>query len=158
MGFTPALGVGQGSITSQLIWRCLIDIFLRTLESFTDADIRDWAHVSGPLGPTTGMDQCYVNNLLPTSANMEGMQTTANVLSGYCMVSGLRLSLPKIRHTIINTHKGLKFPLDLHMGTCTTVQRLPEVIGEEIKNLRAQYDAHNSGRSEFDCTPGSRST
>lgn len=60
-----------------------------------------------------------------------------------------RLSLSKMHRTSINSRKGQAFPLALHLGHWSTVQRLPEISGEEIKNLGAQYDSQNSGKSEL---------
>lgn len=75
MGFTPALGVDQRDVTSPLI--------RRALKPHTDADKRYWAHVSGLLGNTTGLDQCFVDDLLCMSSNVEGMQKKADAVSTF---------------------------------------------------------------------------
>lgn len=150
VGFTPILGVGQGDVTSPILWRCLIDILLRALEPFDSVDLANWARITTAQGKMVGQDQCFVDDLLSTASSVEGMQAKANIVSAFCLIFGLRLAPDKMRRLVANGGRGNRFPIRLHPGHWNEAVFLSPYHGGEIKNLGVWYDQTYSGRTDFE--------
>ena len=85
-------GVGQGDVHSAHTWKLVLDILLRALEyTFPDTPFNNMS---------TEELLAYADDLLTLCTSIEQLQQLADIISCFCNLTGLQLSLDKLRALI----------------------------------------------------------
>jgi hypothetical protein len=101
--FTPVTGVPQGSSEGGATWVALFDILLTMFRLDTPPDIYrvDTRGEASPQFPTA-----FADDLMTYASTPERMQAQADVMSVFCMMSGLEVAPAKMVTRGVNTAKG----------------------------------------------------
>jgi hypothetical protein len=93
MDFVAKRGAGQGDVPSPLNWVAFYDILLDALEEVKgDTFTQSTRGTNSKAG-----ESAYADDLLTKKALMTALQLQADVISTFCIIFGLRLSLAKFR-------------------------------------------------------------
>jgi hypothetical protein len=87
--FATKKGVGQGDVHSAHTWKLVLDILLRALESVFP--LTDFHSMS------TEELLAYADDLLTLCTSIAQLQQFADIISSFCNLTGLQLSLGKLR-------------------------------------------------------------
>ena len=92
-GFERSKGMGQGDVSSPLLWVAVFDMLLTALKEikneFKTQDI-DGRTVEVP-------DIAFADDLISITATIEGLQRKADIISGWCMATGVKVAVSKLR-------------------------------------------------------------
>jgi len=97
--FQTQKGVGQGDVHSAHTWKIVLDILLRSLESvFPDVPFR-----------SLSLEEllAYADDLLTLCTTIEQLQLLADIISSFCNLTGLQLSIDKLRAFIKTNERNL---------------------------------------------------
>ena len=93
LGFERGKRVGQGDVSSPLLWVAVFDMLLTALKEikneFKTQDI-DGRTVEVP-------DIAFADDLISITATIEGLQRKADIISGWCMATGVKVAVSKLR-------------------------------------------------------------
>ena len=92
-GFKTVKGVGQGDIPSPLLWAAAFDTLLCALaflnSNFSILDLGYNAHMVA--------DICYADDLISAVCSLLDLQAKADIVSGWCLIMGVKISHAKFR-------------------------------------------------------------
>ena len=93
IGFERGKGIGQGDVSSPLLWVAVFDMLLTALKGvnngFKTQDIN---------GRTMEVpDIAFADDLVSITATLEGLQAKADIISGWCMATGVKVAVSKLR-------------------------------------------------------------
>ena len=92
-GFITGKGVGQGDIPSPLLWAAAFDTLLCALRylnsKFALVDLDYNSHKSA--------DVCYADDLISAEVSLMDLQEKADIVSGWCLIMGVKISHAKFR-------------------------------------------------------------
>ena len=92
-GFKTLKGVGQGDIPSPLLWAAAFDTLLCALaflnSNFSILDLGYNAHMVA--------DICYADDLISAVCSLLDLQAKADIVSGWCLIMGVKISHAKFR-------------------------------------------------------------
>ena len=97
-GFETGKGVGQGDVPSPLLWVAAFDTLLTALgEVGSDFKVQDLN------GRTyAARDVAYADDLISVMATLAGLQRKADIISGWCKATGVKISHSKLRTFGVN--------------------------------------------------------
>ena len=152
--FVAARGTGQGDVTSPPCWNAIFDILLTALQR------DEIAH--GYTRLLRGADQshyiatetAYVDDLESCSVNAEGIQRKADIVSAFCLITGISISMDKLRR-VLHDWKGKRSTAEAPDMFIHTYNWEPHPIraatersaDSTTKYLGVPYDADNSGKT-----------
>ncbi len=91
--FSTEKGVGQGDISSPLLWIAAFDIpltALSTVESgFKILDLADLA--------VAVTDVAYADDVVSMTSSPQALQSKADIMSGWSLLSGVKINTTKLR-------------------------------------------------------------
>ena len=91
-GFRTGKGVGQGDIPSPLLWVAAFDTLLCALADENEFKVQDLD------GETHGcVDSAYADDLISMAATAAALQAKADIVSAWCLYTGLKISHGKLR-------------------------------------------------------------
>ena len=151
-GFETVIGTGQGDIPSPLNWDCFIDILLTALEIDSRLDVLKGnflvADADGFLIPMPEI--CFADDLLSVKARLEALQRSADIVSAFCIIFDLKLSMEKFRAFMViwgNDKRELPDELIIHTkGWVPMVMKL-ELSGS-FKHLGVTSDVDASSSTQ----------
>jgi hypothetical protein len=111
-GFFGERGIGQGDVTSPLIWTAFFDILLTALDTVPGGIATCDRH--GRLNETD--DIAYVDDLISVQGDLQSLQKKADIVSGFCLWAGLTLATEKFRAFAVNWGNE-----HINMGTHITI-------------------------------------
>ncbi len=92
-GFKTLKGVGQGDIPSPLLWAAAFDTLLCALNflnsNFANLDLGYNSHEAA--------DVCYTDDLISAVTSLMDLQAKADIVSGWCIIMGVKVSHAKFR-------------------------------------------------------------
>ncbi len=92
-GFKTLKGVGQGDIPSPLLWAAAFDTLLCALNylnsNFSVLDLGYNSHEAA--------DVCYADDLISAVTTLMDLQAKADIVSGWCLIMGVKVSHAKFR-------------------------------------------------------------
>jgi hypothetical protein len=98
LSFVAECGTGQGDISSPAAWNAAYDILLTSL-ALVESDY----YLQDDQGEARKLkDQAYADDLISVTGTLEAIQKKADVVSGFCIIYGLELSIQKFRSFAIN--------------------------------------------------------
>ena len=99
--FKARKGVGQGDLPSPLFWVAVLDTLLTALRNFPSEfkiqDLEGRTHPAEDLG--------YADDLQSIEASHRALQDKANMVSAWCIYTGIQISHTKMR--TFGTHWGV---------------------------------------------------
>ena len=147
-GFTAERGTGQGDVLSPPLWIAMFDILLRALAIVDEKNKEELLRIPNAEGGAYLVrDQAYMDDLFSSSLSMDGLQRKADVVSGFCIVFGIKISEGKLRRMIING-RDTTCPLKVHSYGWVEMQ-LPEDVSERVTNLGVEYENDMCGKAEL---------
>eukprot|EP01041_Mallomonas_annulata_P011199 gene11199-23390_t len=127
--FQVGKGVGQGDIPSPHVWKFFMDILLRSLECIPNLTISS-----------------YADDLITMSPDIHTLQTAADVISSFCILTKLSLSIHKFRAFARRPH--LDNPAISILHTDFTKITVPLNSKGTLKYLGAHHDINNDPYSQ----------
>ena len=91
-GFVTGKGVGQGDIPSPLLWVAAFDTLLSSLMDDNEFKRQD---LSGETHGST--DTAFADDLISIAATAKALQDKADIVSAWCLYTGLKISHGKLR-------------------------------------------------------------
>ena len=148
-GFSAERGTGQGDVLSPPLWIAVFDILLRSLALVSAEHKEDDIKLSAVGGGGyQARDQGYMDDLFSSALSVEGLQRKADVVSGFCVIFGIKISEGKLRRMIMNG-SDQTCPLKVH-GMGWVQLELSEEVSDHVTNLGVVYENDISGRREVD--------
>jgi hypothetical protein len=157
--FTAGRGIGQGDVTSAIVWLLVFDVLLTALDIGSADTLQPTKQrittcaSSGRL--QTNNETCFSDDLTSASPNFAIRQRKADIVSAFALIIKLTIAQDKLRslvqewgHEPLGTDPGIL--LTLPNGTLT-VPLVPE-SHTSITSLGIQLDYNNSGLTQFDTT------
>jgi hypothetical protein len=147
-GFQAERGTGQGDVVSALIWTSIYDILLTALGKVTD-DSFHTRESHGRLSPTP--DIAYADDLVSIMATTNGLQAKADIVSGFCIIAGLKLAIGKFRAFGINWgnewhEEGQHIQIYTHQWKANMIEMATD---GRITHLGRTWDMHLTNLDEF---------
>ena len=91
--FQTGKGTGQGDIPSPLLWVAALDTLLTTLRKHpSEFKLQDLAGQSHPVETIA-----FADDVLSIESTMEALQNKANLISAWCIFTGIEISSTKLR-------------------------------------------------------------
>ena len=150
--FTAERGTGQGDVPSPSSWNAIFDILLTALnrDEVNQDSVRmiraaDQSHYATS---ETG----YVDDLISTALDAAGIQRKADIVSAFCLITGISISMDKLRRVL---HDWKKQPStsevpDMFIHTYNWEPHAIKGTTEGSTNyLGVAYDANMSGKTAF---------
>ena len=109
--FQAENGTGQGDVTSSTIWACFLDILLTMLHNDS---LHNPSMLYGENGHQYPMQEiAYVDDIESSTFTSPAMQRKADIVSAFCIITGIQLSHSKLRRSITACPKYYPFiPID----------------------------------------------
>jgi hypothetical protein len=145
LDFIARRGAGQGDVPSPLNWVAFYDILLDALE-----EVGGETYTQSTRGINSkASDSAYADDLFTKKARMAALQQQADVISAFCIVFGIRLSLAKFRSFVLtwgNERRLEDCTLQIHEAGW--VPRSVEVLRDgTITYLGVQIDMELSNKT-----------
>ena len=86
VGFDRGKGVGQGDVSSPLLWVAVFDMLLTALREVDNGFKTQ--NIDGR--PKEVPDIAFADDLVSITATLEGLQDKADIISGWCMATGAK--------------------------------------------------------------------
>jgi hypothetical protein len=137
-GFIGERGIGQGDVTSPLIWTAFFDILLTALEEVEGGIATCSRH--GHLRETP--DIAYVDDLISVQGDLSSLQMKADIVSGFCLWAGLTLAADKFRAYAVNwgnEHIEMGTHITVHIENWTPMEVKMRADGN-LKHLGVLWD------------------
>ena len=142
--FPAARGTGQGDVTSPACWTAVFDILLRALQLDGTGAFFKRSH-NGDV--TLVMDNAFADDMDSKTATIEGLQRKADIVSAFCVLFNINISIPKLRR--VSSHwQQKKGDAAENIIIHTRGWQAQEVEGtskEATEYLGVKYDTDNSG-------------
>jgi hypothetical protein len=151
--FTAERGTGQGDVPSPSSWNAIFDILLTALnrDEINQGTVRmlraaDQTHYAS-------QESAYVDDLNSCTLSTEEIQRKADIVSAFCLVTGISISMDKIRRVL---HDWKRQPSntvvpDMYIHTYNWEPHAVKGTTEGSTNyLGVAYDASMSGKAAFD--------
>jgi hypothetical protein len=146
-GFKRGKGVGQGDVPSPMLWVAVFDILLTAL-----ARIDSGFKVQDDEGMTTMVkDVAFADDLVSVTGTIEELQNKADVISGWCLMTGIKIATKKLR--TFGIQWGVKKSVERHIvltegpGIRTTVEVKEDGIMTHL-GVVWNMDTHNKKQWE----------
>ena len=92
-GFKRGKGVGQGDVPSPMMWVAAFDTLLTAL-----AEINSGFKTQNINGRTRETkDVAFADDLICVTGSLKDLQEKADVISGWCVVTGIKIAISKLR-------------------------------------------------------------
>ena len=93
IGFERGKGIGQGDVSSPLLWVAVFDMLLTALK-----EVDNGFKTQNIDGRTREVpDIAFADDLVSITATIEGLQAKADIISGWCMATGVKVAITKLR-------------------------------------------------------------
>ena len=120
-------GTGQGDVTSSTIWACFLDILLTMLHNDS---LKNPSLLYGEHGRQYHMQEiAYVDDIESSTLSATAMQRKADIVSAFCIITGIQLSYSKLRRSLTVRPKtdSISFlkeflPMNVHIKPWTAQQ------------------------------------
>jgi len=136
--FTTKKGTGQGNMPSPLLWVATLDTLLTAMvklgSEFKVQDIEGQTHRVNEVA--------FADDLQSLEATIKGLQNKADLLSGWCLITGIKIKEEKLR--IYGVHWGVgseNSELAFHMDGWSKVNKEIKMDGT-MKVLGVKMDMH----------------
>ena len=145
--FQTCKGTGQGDIPSPLLWVAALDTLLTTLRRIpSEFKTQDLSGMSHPVETIA-----FADDLLSIESTMEALQAKADIISAWCLLTGIEISVKKLR--TFGVHWGIwrkDNPLLVHTKGWTPMEIKVRNDGS-LKHLGVKSDMdthHNIQKAE----------
>jgi hypothetical protein len=151
--FTAERGTGQGDVPSPSSWNAIFDILLTALnrDEINQGTVRmlraaDQTHYAS-------QESAYVDDLNSCTLSTDEIQRKADIVSAFCLVTGISISMDKIRRVL---HDWKRQPSDtvvpdMYIHTYNWEPHAVKGTTEGSTNyLGVEYNASMSGKAAFD--------
>ena len=146
--FDAERGTGQGDIPSPTCWNAVLDILLAALRK-DQSERPNQLAVQGGSGFSYPVNEiAYADDIESASRSAEDMQRKADIVSAFCIIMGIQISVTKLRrlvHTWTKTSTPI-VPLVIH-GYGWTPQEVEVETNASTKYLGNYVDHDNSGKT-----------
>jgi hypothetical protein len=139
--FRTMKGIGQGDMPSPLFWVAVLDTLLTGLRGIqSEFKIQDMQGNTFPMN-----EVAFADDLQTVAATAEELQRKADVVSGWCQLTSIKISHGKMRTYGVHwgAHKGENPPLKIH-----SLGWIPEEVEMKkdgtMKSLGVKIDMHLS--------------
>jgi len=132
-GFQGERGIGQGDVISPLIWTAVFDILLAALSKVTGGIIT--CSRNGYVAEAS--DVGYADDLVSVQGDLQSLQEKADLVSAFCVWTGLTLAVEKFRAFAINwgnEHIDMGIDIVIHMKGWVP---MTEHIAQDQWNIKA---------------------
>ena len=138
LGFQGERGIGQGDVISPLIWTALFDILLTALSKVRGGIITCTRH--GYVAES--QDVAFADDLVSVQGDLQSLQEKADLVSAFCVWSGLTLAVDKFRAFAINWgNENIDMGTDIVIHTKGWVpMTVPLKTNGSLKHLGVTWD------------------
>jgi len=98
--FTAERGTGQGDVTSPTCWLALFDILLLALHRDSMQHRTTRLVRSGGNSSYAAHETAYADDMHTGSYSATDIQRKADIVSGFCIIMGLEISVSKLRRFV----------------------------------------------------------
>ena len=159
LGFDVERGTPQGEVISPLSYNSIADILARAQELLVDREIE----VAGirmkvvPLWLKGGMGQMYralelmyIDDVISPASSVAFLQIKAMVVSAFCIIFAIMLSMEKMRHLVLGRTKDKK-DIDITIYTYGWIPvKVAAPVAKVFKYLGTQYDSDYSSKADLE--------
>ena len=125
--FTATRGTGQGDVTSPTCWLALFDILLLALHRDSVSSTTTRLVRGGGNSSYAAHETAYADDLHAGSYTIADIQRKADIVSAFCIIMGLQLSVGKLRRFVWAATGGsnVTFPDMIIRGFNWTANPIP---------------------------------
>ena len=159
LGFDVERGTPQGEVISPLSYNSIADVLARAQELLVGREIEvDGTRLKVmPLWLKGGMGRMYralelmyIDDVISPASSVAFLQVKAMVVSAFCIIFAISLSLEKMRHLILGKAKSKK-DLDITIYTYGWVPvRVEAPTAKVFKYLGTQYDSEYTSKADLE--------